>query len=259
MKNLLFDIKDGVGTLTINRPDKLNALDMDTINEFEEVVSSIEKSDEIRCVIVTGAGEKAFIAGADIEFMQALDSVEAYEFSRKGQKIIQAMADSSKVYIGAVNGYALGGGFEIALGCDFIYASQNAKFGFPEVTLGILPGFGGTQNLPRITGKNIARELIFTGKMIDAEYAKKLNIVVETAQSIQDIIELANKTASKILKNGPVGIALAKKAVNNGFNLTIDEAFKYESTLFGMVFATQDAKEGLQAFVDKRKPSFKNR
>ncbi len=259
MKNLLLEVKDGVGVLTINRPDKLNALDLETINELGETIESIESNNSVRCVILTGAGSKAFVAGADIAFMTNMNSVDAYEFSRRGQKVIQAMADSSKVYIAAVNGYALGGGFELALGCDFIYASSNAKFGFPEVTLGILPGFGGTQNLSRITGKNIARELIFTGKMIDAAYAKEIGVVNYVAENQEELMNYSKETAKKILSNGPVGISLAKKAINNGFNLPEDEAYKYESTLFGMVFATEDAKEGLKAFVEKRKPEFKNR
>ncbi len=259
MKNLLLDVENGVGILTINRPDKLNALDLETINELGEAIESIEHDDSIRCVILTGAGSKAFVAGADISFMKNLNSVEAYEFSRRGQKLIQAMSDSSKVYIAAVNGYALGGGFELALGCDFIYASSNAKFGFPEVTLGILPGFGGTQNLSRITGKNIARELIFTGKMIDAAYAKEIGVVNEVKETREELLGYSKATAEKILSNGPVGISLAKKAINNGFNLPEEEAYKYESTLFGMVFATEDAKEGLSAFLEKRKPAFKNR
>ncbi len=259
MKNLLFEADGGIGVLTINRPDKLNALDLETINELGEKIEEIEEDNDLRCVILRGAGQKAFVAGADISFMQSLNSVEAYEFSRRGQKLIQAFADSSKVFIAAVNGYALGGGFEIALGCDFIYASANARFGFPEVTLGILPGFGGTQNLSRITGKNIARELIFTGKMIDAEYARSIGVVNAVLDDVEKLMEYARKTAEKILSNGPVGISLAKKAINNGFNLPEDEAYKYESTLFGMVFATEDAKEGLKAFVEKRKPEFKNR
>ncbi len=258
MNNLLLDIKDGLCVLTINRPDKLNALNMDTIEELTEAVESIEKDEKVRCVIVTGAGDKAFIAGADIAFMKNLNSIEAYEFSRKGHKILQAISDSKKVYIAAVNGYALGGGFEMALACDFIYASENAKFGFPEVTLGIMPGFGGTQTLARITGKNIARELIFTGKMVGAEYAKSVGVVVDLAKNGEELIEMASKTASKIISNGPLGIAMAKKAVNNGFNMTPDEAYKYEATLFGVLFATEDAKEGLSAFVEKRKPEFKN-
>ncbi len=259
MNNLLLDIKEGVGFLTINRPDKLNALDMDTINELNDTIKSIENNNQIRCIIITGAGSKAFIAGADISFMKSLTPVEAYEFSRKGHKILQSISDSKKVYIAAVNGYALGGGFEMALACDFIYASNNAKFGFPEVTLGILPGFGGTQTLARITGKNIARELIFTGKMVSAEYAKAVGVVVDVAQTQEELMQLANNTAIKIVNNGPLGISMAKKAINNGFNLTQDEALKYEGTLFGMVFSTEDAKEGLTAFIEKRKAEFKNR
>ncbi len=259
MNNLLLDIKEGVGFLTINRPDKLNALDMDTINELNDTIKSIENNNQIRCIIITGAGNKAFIAGADISFMMSLTSVEAYEFSRKGHKILQSISDSKKVYIAAVNGYALGGGFEMALACDFIYASNNAKFGFPEVTLGILPGFGGTQTLARITGKNIARELIFTGKMVSAEYAKTVGVVVDVTQTQEELMQLANNTAIKVVNNGPLGISMAKKAINNGFNLTQGEALKYEGTLFGMVFSTEDAKEGLTAFVEKRKAEFKNR
>ncbi len=259
MGNLILSVEDGVGVLTVNRPEKLNALDMDTIAELSDVVRKIEEDDSVKCVIVIGAGEKAFIAGADISSMKELTPVEAQEFSRRGQMVIRAMTSSKKVYIAAVNGYALGGGFEVALGCDFIYASKNAKFGFPEVTLGILPGFGGTQNLPRVVGKGVARELILTGKMVDAEQAKDMGIVVEVKDSVSELLAFSKDVASRITKNGLLGVAFAKRAINDGFSMSEEEALRYENSLFGVVFSTEDAKEGLAAFVEKREPEFRNK
>jgi enoyl-CoA hydratase len=259
MDSLILDIEGKVAIITINRPEKLNALSEEVFNELDKTIDLLDDNENISCVVVTGAGEKAFVSGGDISVIKNLTTVESYNYSRKAQEIIQKISHSSKVYIAAVNGYALGGGFELALGCDFIYASQNAKFGFPEVKLGILPGFGGTQRLPRTIGKNAAKELMFTGKIIDANKAKELGIVLEITKTTKELIGYAKNTAKTISENAPVAVALTKRAIEEGMGLPEDEAMKYESTLFGIAVSTEDAKEGTEAFFEKRKPKFKNR
>lgn len=254
--NVLFESKDGTGYLTINRPDKLNALNIDTINELKETFLKVEQDKTIKCVIVTGSGEKAFVAGADIEYMQKLTPNEALEFARLGQETLHLMEISNKPYIACVNGYALGGGFEVALSCDIILAQASAKFGFPEVGLGIIPGFGGTQNLSRLTGKLIAKELIFSAKMIDAVKAKELGIVNEVYQTKQELLDAAKALAAQIQKNAPLAVGLAKRAIVDGFGLSKEDGLRYEASLFGVVFSSTDAKEGLSAFVEKRKPNY---
>lgn len=259
MSNILFDVKDNIAYLTINRPDKLNALNIDTVNQLRQVINEIESNSDVGCVIVTGSGEKAFVAGADIEYMQRLTPTQALQFARQGQETFYLMELSNKPYIACVNGYALGGGFELALACDIVIATQNAKFGFPEVSLGIIPGFGGTQNLSRIVGKNIAKELILSAKMLDVAKAKELKIVSEVSQTKEEALNIATDLAKQILKNGSIAIGYAKRAIVDGFNLSKEDGLKYEASMFGVVFATLDAKEGLSAFVEKRKPQFKNK
>jgi len=254
--NVLFESKNGTGYLTINRPDKLNALNIDTVNELKETFLKVEQDKTIKCVIITGSGEKAFVAGADIEYMQKLTPNEALEFARLGQETLHLMELSNKPYIACVNGYALGGGFEVALSCDIILAQANAKFGFPEVSLGILPGFGGTQNLSRLTGKLIAKELIFSAKMIDAVKAKELGIVNEVYQTKEELLSAARELAVQIQKNAPLAVGLAKRAIVDGFGLSKEDGLRYEASLFGVAFSTVDAKEGLSAFLEKRKPNY---
>lgn len=254
--NVLFEAKHSIGYLTINRPDKLNALNLDTIMELKALLLKIEQDKSVNCVIVSGAGEKAFVAGADIEYMQKLTPAEALDFARVGQQTLHLMETSNKPYIACVNGYALGGGFEVALSCDIILAQTTAKFGFPEVGLGIIPGFGGTQNLPRLVGKSIAKELIFSAQMIDALKAKELGIVSEVYQTKEELLSAAETLANQILKNGPLAVGLAKRAIVDGYNLSKEDGLKYEASLFGVVFSSNDAKEGLSAFVQKRKPNY---
>jgi enoyl-CoA hydratase len=254
--NVLFESKDGIGYLTINRPDKLNALNIDTINQLKETFLKAEQDKTIKCVIVTGSGEKAFVAGADIEYMKKLTPNEALEFARLGQETLHLMELSNKPYIACVNGYALGGGFEVALSCDIILAQASAKFGFPEVSLGIIPGFGGTQNLSRAVGKLIAKELIFSAKMIDAAKAKELGIVNEVYQTREELLNAAKGLATQIQKNAFLAVGLAKRAIVDGFSLSKEDGLRYEASLFGVVFSSADAKEGLSAFVEKRKPNY---
>ncbi len=258
MDKVLLEVKEGIGYLTINRPDKLNALNNEVLSELNSTIENINKSNDIKVVIVTGSGEKAFVAGADIAFMKSLAPKQAVDFARLGQEILFKMEQSEKPFIACVNGFALGGGFELALACDFIYATENAKLGFPETGLAIIPGFGGTQNLSRLVGKNIAKEFIFTAKMVTANDAKNLMIISEIFKTKEEMISYAENTAKQIMKNGPIAVGLAKRAIADGFDLTKEDGLKYEASLFGVVFSTKDAEEGLTAFLEKRKPNYKN-
>ena len=203
-------------------------------------------------------GEKAFVAGADIKEMAAISSFEAHDFARKGQRLMLLMRRMRKPVIAAVNGFALGGGLELALACDFIYASEKAKFGFPEVGLGIIPGFGGTQNLPRLIGPNRANELIFSGRIITAAKALEWGIANEVFAP-EDLLLKAIGTAREITGKSPLGVAYAKDAIINGLNMTKEDGFRYEASLFGVLFATGDQSEGMGAFLEKRSAQFTGR
>jgi enoyl-CoA hydratase len=257
-KNMTLSVEDEIGILTINRPKALNALNVETLNEIQAGIREVKTYPNLKVLIVTGAGEKAFVAGADIQEMQGMDSIEALNFSKLGHYTLKMIQDLERPVIAAVNGFALGGGTEIALACDFIYASENAKFGLPEVTLGIFPGFGGTQRLPRLIGKGRAKELIFTGKMISAQEAFQLGIV-NRVFPLATLLEETKKVAVQIAGNGPVGVRLAKMVVNSGFDLELAEACSLESYAFGIGFSTEDQKEGMKAFMEKRKPNYKGR
>jgi enoyl-CoA hydratase len=254
-KNLLIETSDGVATLTINSPRTLNALNSEVLGELECALYELNLDVAVKVVIVTGAGEKAFVAGADIKEMSAMTAYEGHQFGLKGQRVMLAIEKMRKPVIAAVNGFALGGGLELALACDFIYASEKAKVGFPEVTLGIMPGFGGTQNLSRLIGPNKANELIFTGRMIDARKACEWGIVNEVFAP-EELLPMAKETAAAIAKVGTQGVAYAKDAIANGLNMVKEDGFRYEASLFGVLFATGDQKEGMAAFVEKRKAAF---
>ena len=256
--NILLSIEGEIGTLMINRPKALNALNGETLKEIQAVVQEVKDLSEVKVLIVTGAGEKAFIAGADIMEMKGKNAIEARAFSKLGHETLNMIQDLDRPVIGAVNGFALGGGTEVALACDFIYASENAKFGLPEVTLGVFPGFGGTQRLPRLIGKGMAKELIMTGKMITAQEALQMGIV-NRVFPLASLMEETKKVAAQIAANGMVGVKLAKMAVDTGFNLDLSEACALEACAFGLCFATEDQKEGMTAFLEKRKPNFKGR
>ncbi|MGQ9507885.1 MAG: enoyl-CoA hydratase-related protein [Thermodesulfobacteriota bacterium] len=257
-KNILLSFEGEIGILTINRPKTLNALNRETLNEIQLGIQEVKDHAELKVLILTGAGEKAFVAGADILEMKDMNSIEALNFSKLGHHTLKMIQDLDRVVIAAVNGFALGGGTEIALACDFIYASENAKFGLPEVTLGIFPGFGGTQRLPRLIGKGRAKELIFTGKMITAQEAFQIGIVNRVFPQTT-LMEETRKVASQIAANGSVGVRLAKMVIDTGFNMDLAEACALESYAFGIGFASEDQKEGMSAFVEKRKPNFKGR
>lgn len=256
--NLLIETADYVATLTVNRPQSLNALNSEVLGELECALHKLGSDTGVKAVVLTGAGGKAFVAGADIKEMAEMSALEGHAFALKGQRVMLAMETMKKPVIAAVNGYALGGGLELALACDFIYASENARLGFPEVTLGIMPGFGGTQNLARLIGPNKAGEMIFTGRMITAEKALAWGLVNGLFPQ-DELLANALETAKAITQVGSLGVAYAKDAISNGLNMGKEDGFRYEASLFGVLFATEDQREGMYAFVEKRKACFKGK
>jgi enoyl-CoA hydratase len=256
--HVLIEVIDSIGWLKINRPDSLNALNSEVVESLEYAFHNFEQDSTVKVVVITGAGDKAFVAGGDIKEMAGMDPLEARAFGRKGQQMIEYIEQMHKPVIAAVNGYALGGGLELALACDFIYASDKAKLGLPEVTLGVIPGFGGTQNLSRLIGPNKARELIFSGKLLSAQQAREWGLVNEVFPA-QELAVKVMEIAVTIAHNGMLAVASAKDAIVNGLNMTKEDGLRYESSLFAMLFTTQDQKEGMQAFIAKRKPGFKGK
>ncbi len=233
-----------------NRPKALNALNDALLKEFSQALDDITKNEDVRVLILTGAGEKAFVAGADITELSTFNTLQAKAFSKKGHKTIDKLQELAIPVIAAVNGFALGGGSEVALACDFIYASENAVFGLPEINLGIMPGFGGTQRLPRLIGKNMAKEMIFTGKMVKADEAHRIGLAnkVYPPESLMDEVL---KTATTIAAKGKVSLICAKHAVNMGMNSDLMTGCNIEIDAFSLCFATEDAKEGTGAFLEK--------
>ncbi len=257
-ENILFTVEEGIATITFNRPKALNALNGALLDEFAAAIDEIEKNEDVKVLILTGQGDKSFVAGADITELATFDSLKGKLFSKKGQGIIGRLQEIAVPVIAAVNGYALGGGSEMALACDFIYASENAVFGLPEINLGIIPGFGGTQRLPRLIGSNLAKEMIFTGKMLPAADAEKLGLVnsIFPADVLMDEVF---KTAKTIASKGRAALRAAKQAVNNGLNVDLATGCNIEVDAFAVCMASEDAKEGTSAFVEKRKPQFKGK
>lgn len=255
-ENILFEVTDGIATITFNRPKALNALNNTLLEEFMEALDEIIGNEDIRVLILTGAGEKAFVAGADITELAKFDALQAKVFARKGQTAISKLQTLAIPAIAAVNGFALGGGSEMALACDFIYASENATFGLPEINLGIIPGFGGTQRLPRLVGPNMAKEMIFTGKMVPAAEAKEIGLVNKLCAP-DALLEEARKTAKAIASRGKVSLRAAKEAVNSGLDADLATGLKIECDAFALCMASEDAKEGTTAFLEKRKADFK--
>jgi enoyl-CoA hydratase len=254
-KNLLSEIEEGVAVITVNRPHALNALNSEVLLELESLLNGLEQDASVKAAILTGAGEKAFVAGGDIKEMATINSHEAHRFALLGQRVLLAIEKMTKPVIAAVNGYALGGGLELALACDFIYASTTAKLGLPEVTLGVIPGFGGTQNLARLIGKSRANELIFSGRIITAEKACAWGIVNEVFPP-GDLLAGTKEVAAAIARAGSLGVAYAKDAIANGLNMAKEDGFRYEASLLGILYSTCDQKEGMAAFIEKRKAKF---
>jgi enoyl-CoA hydratase len=254
-QNLLVEIKDGVALLTVNRPTAMNALNSAVIVELTERLTALGKDDSVKVIVITGSGNRAFVAGADIAEMAEMTVPQAVSFARAGQSLVALIGAIAKPVIAAVNGFALGGGLELALACDFIYASENAKMGLPEVTLGVMPGFGGTQKLARAVGRNLAKELVFTGKMLTAAEGRECGLV-NAVFAAEDLVPKAVETAGAIARNGLLGVACVKDAIDTGLDMGLQEGMGYEAVLFGSLFATADQKEGMRAFLDKRKAAF---
>lgn len=253
--NLLLETNEGIATVTLNRPKALNAINFATLEELQQLFAALEQRDDIKVIILTGAGGKAFVAGADIVEMQQMSALEARSFSQFGQKVMSDIEQCSKPVIAAINGFALGGGCELAMACDIRLASEKAKFGQPEVNLGVIPGFAGTQRLSRLIGKGRAKELIFTGDMIDANEALRLGLVNKVVPADQ-LLETAQTMAGKIATKGPVAISFSKEAINKGLEMDLDKANAYETELFSLCFASNDQKEGMSAFREKRPADF---
>ncbi|MCW3160957.1 enoyl-CoA hydratase/isomerase family protein [Chryseobacterium oryctis] len=252
-ENILLNKEDKISTITINRPESLNALNAQTIKELSDAFSELNADTSCRAIIITGSGEKSFVAGADIKEFIDFGKEEAEQLARNGQNsLFNKIENMNKPVIAAVNGFALGGGLELAMACHIRYASENAKLGLPEVTLGLIPGYGGTQRLPKLVGKGIANEMIFSAKMIPAQRAKEIGLVNEV-YPIEELLTKTKELASIIAKNSPMAISKAINAVNLS---DTDKGFETEIKHFGEVFELDDKKEGVSAFIEKRKPNF---
>ena len=254
--NILLDIQEGIATISINRPKALNALNPEVLEELGEALKQISKNKEVHVLILTGTGDKAFVAGADIGTMAKQTPLEAKRFSTAGQEVLFAMEALEIPIIAAVNGFALGGGTEIALSCDFIYASEKARFGQPEINLGIIPGFGGTQRLARQVGKGWAKEICLTGEMISAQQAKEIGLVNKVFPP-EELMPQVTKTAKLMASKGRAALRAIKQAMNRGFDVDLRNGCAMEVDAFAVAFTSPDAKEGLTAFLEKRKPEFK--
>jgi enoyl-CoA hydratase len=257
-QTLLFSKENGIGTVTINRPQAANAMNDLAYDELLQLFQEIEKDNEVRIVIITGAGEKAFVAGTDITNMAKLSAAEARAFAYQLKKTFDLIWNMDKPIIAAVNGYALGGGAELAMSADIIIASENAKFGQLEINVGIIPGSGGTQRLQRLIGINRAKELIYTGKMIDAKTAYEYGLVNKVVP-IADLMKEAQSLAATLLGKSSAILKLAKSAINNGSNVDLNTGLNIEVECFSQCFATEDQKECMAAFLEKRKPVLKNK
>jgi len=257
-ENIVFEKKNAIAYVTVNRPKVLNALNLATMEELRAAFHEVKNDASVRVVILTGAGEKAFIAGADIGELARNDAVTAKEYTHRGQSVLNLIENLGKPVIACINGFALGGGCEIAMACTMRLASENAKLGQPEVKLGIIPGYGGTQRLPRLVGKGIALQLLLTGEMISAQEAHRIGLVNEVPAPA-DLIPRAEAIAQKIIANGPLAVQYTMEAVNKGMETTLAEGLYMEAVLFGMASSTEDKKEGTTAFLEKRAPQFKGK
>ncbi|MDR6515184.1 enoyl-CoA hydratase/isomerase family protein [Chryseobacterium camelliae] len=252
-ENILLENEGPVSVITINRPESLNALNAKTIQELSSALKDLDQNAACRAIIITGSGEKSFVAGADIKEFSDFGQEKAEELARNGQHILfNTIENMKRPVIAAVNGFALGGGLELAMACHIRYASENARLGLPEVTLGLIPGYGGTQRLPKLVGKGMANEMIFSAKMIPAQKAKEIGLVNEVFP-IEELLAKTKELAQTIARNSPMAIARAIHAVNLS---DTDQGFETEIKYFGELFELDDKKEGVSAFMEKRKPNF---
>jgi len=252
---LKYEVIDKIGIITINRPKALNAFNNDVVDEFDNLLVEIEKDDRVKVVIITGEGERAFCAGADLAGIKNSTKEEFLQFIEKGQMLMRKIETIKMPILAAINGFALGGGLELALACDIRIASENAKLGTPEVGVGLIPGWGATQRLPKVIGLGRAKELILTGLHITAKAAENLGLVNKVVAP-EELISTAKEMAQKIAGNAPVAVQLAKSTINVAFDVNIDEGYKHELEAEKKCFKTEDLQEGIQALFEKRKPNF---
>ena len=257
-ENLKFDKKDHIAYVTVSRPKVLNALNAATMDELRTVFTAIKDDTEVRVVILTGEGEKAFVAGADINELAVKEPVPAKEYTHRGQAVLDLIENLGKPVIACINGFALGGGCELSMACTMRLASENAKLGQPEVKLGIIPGYGGSQRLPRLVGKGLAFQILLTGDMITAQEAHRIGLVNEVVPA-GELIARAEAIARKIIANAPLAIQYCMEAVHKGMDMTLADGLYLEATLFGVCCATEDKKEGTTAFLEKRAANFKGK
>lgn len=256
-ENLKTTDSGGIRTITINRPEKLNALNVATIAELDAAISEVEADDGVAAVVITGAGDKAFVAGADISELATQGPVEAKEFAIRGQEVFRRLERLGKPVVAAVNGYALGGGCELSMACHIRVASSKALFGQPEVKLGLIPGYGGTQRLPRLVGKGRALEILLTGRNVTAEEAQKIGLANVVCDP-DDLDSVVAELLESILANGPLAVSNCLEAVNSGLEMSLDDACLLEATLFGVGAASDQMREGTTAFLERRKPDFRS-
>ena len=256
-ETIKYEENNSIATVTISRPKQMNALNSQVLDELYEVFVKIREDDDIRAVIMTGEG-RAFVAGADITQMAELGAVEGRDFARRGHLVMNLIENVEKPVIAAVNGFALGGGCELAMACDIRIASTKAKFGQPEVGLGIIPGFGGNLRLPRLVGRGMAKYLIFSGDVIDAEEAARIRLVEKVVEPEQ-LMDEAIRVANMIIDKAPIAIRLAKDVTNNGYDTDLKSGSAYEVNAFGVLFGSEDMREGTKAFLEKRSPQWKNK
>jgi enoyl-CoA hydratase len=255
-ETIIFETDESLAIIRFNRPKALNAVNPQVLEEVGDALDRVEADTSLRVLIVTGEGEKAFVAGADIAHMSNLTPLQGLDFSRQGQAMLFRLEALPIPVIACVNGFALGGGIEIAMACDFVYASENAKFGQPEINLGIIPGFGGTQRLPRVVGKGVAKEMCMTGMMIGAQEAKQMGLVNKVLPP-ESLWEETLKTAKVLASKGKVSLRAAKQCIDAGFDQDLATGCRLESDAFGLCMSSPDAREGMTAFLEKRRPEFK--
>ena len=256
-ENLLVEKKDETLWIIVNRPDKLNALNTATISELDDAITEADRDEGVLAVVISGAGEKAFVAGADIGELATLGPVEAKGFSRRGQAVFDRIENLGKPVVAAVNGFALGGGCELAMACHLRVAVRSAVFGQPEVKLGLIPGYAGTQRLPRLVGKGRGLEILLTGRNVSAEEAERIGLVNMVCDE-GELVSTVNELLGRILANGPLAVGHCIEAVNHGLDLPFDDACLLEATLFGIGAASEQMREGTSAFLEKRKPAFRS-
>lgn len=253
--SIIYETKNGIGYITINRPKALNALNVEALTELSEALDMMAEDENAKVIIITGAGGRAFVAGADISAMQMMTAEEAYDYARLGQTTYNKIQDLPKIVIAAIDGFALGGGCELALACDIRVASEKSQIGIPDVTLGVFPGFAGTQRLPRLVGTGMAKEMLATARKIHAAEAKEIGLVNYVVP--ENPVAKAEELAAQICKNSMSAIALGKRAMNEGMEMELKKGIEHEAALFAVAFTTEDQREGMTAFLEKRPANFK--